>query len=86
MKLFATPDDEVTIFYCKAKLKDGCPVVAYQGRGRNRRVWDATGVDLDCFKASMDLENSRTVAKAAGARCVLIITEGIITIKNAKER
>lgn len=94
--LYATPDDPVVVYYCKSRLKDGCPVCAYQGKGKARVIYDATGVDFEQhydeswgdlhFTASMDLKNSTTVAKASGARCVLIISMGKVIVKNAKRR
>lgn len=88
--LEASPEVPITVFYCKSKLKDGCPVVAYYGKGKDRRIWDAPGCDQrehhGVWRASMDLGNSKTVAKQAGARCVLIVTAGQIELKNPTER
>lgn len=84
--LHASPEEPITLFYCKAKLKDGCPVVAYYGKGKKRRIWDAPGVRLAGCYGDMDLGNSHTVSKASGARCVLILTSGEIELKNPTER
>lgn len=75
----ATPAEPVTIYYCKANLKTGNTVRIVQGRN----VADTTGVTLTPsgigFHAEMIHGNSKGKAKASGARCVLLVTSGIIT-------
>ncbi|MDG2124884.1 MAG: hypothetical protein P8J87_14370 [Verrucomicrobiales bacterium] len=78
--------EPITVYYCKAKLATGNPVRVYRGRGRQRECWDCTGIEMSNCAATMDLNNSTTLAKASGARCVLIITSGDLILKNPTER
>lgn len=76
----ATPAEPVTVYYCKANLKTGNTVRIVQGRNVN----DCSGVKLTSdpgtpFDAEMIHGNSTGKAKASGARCVLLIRQGIIT-------
>jgi hypothetical protein len=77
---YATAAEPVTVYYCKANLKTGLTVRIVQGRN----ICDCAGVrfyseDFAHFKAEMIHGNSTGKPKASGARCVLTVTEGIIT-------
>ena len=76
----ATPDNIVTVYYCKARLKDGVPVRTYQGEGSNRTAVDSHGVRYRKVDALMELGNDHTLAKASGARCIMNITDGFVEI------
>lgn len=77
----ATPDYPVTVYYCKANLRTGKTVRIMQGRNVN----DCSGVIFSStleggpFSAEMIHGNSSGKAKASGARCVLIVSSGIVT-------
>jgi hypothetical protein len=77
----ATPANPVTVYYCKANLKTGDTVRIVQAR----EVRDCPGVLLTSpfpsgkFQAKMIHGNSTGKAKASGARCVLVVTSGVIT-------
>jgi len=78
--------EPITVYYCKARLSSGDPVRVYRGRGRHREVWNCTGIAMHNCSATMDLNNSATLAKASGARCVLLITSGDLTLKNPEKQ
>lgn len=77
----ATRDYPVTIYYCKANLKTGNTVRIIQGRN----VCDCPGVQFHStlstgpFDAEMIHGNSTGKAKASGARCTLVVKQGIVT-------
>jgi hypothetical protein len=78
----ATRDYPVTVYYCKANLKTGDTVRVIQGRN----VCDCAGVNLSStletgpFDADMIHGNTTGKPKASGARCALVVKQGIITI------
>lgn len=72
--LVATEDCRVTIYYCKAGLGAGTPVRIEQ-RGI---VYDAAKVAIREADATMWHDNSTGKAKRSGARCVLILSAGIV--------
>lgn len=76
-RFVATPQAPVTIYYCKANLKTGNTVRILQ---QGRQV-DTTGVRIHgtFVDARMDHGNSTGKPRKSGARCVLILSRGIVT-------
>jgi hypothetical protein len=72
--LRATPEQPVTVYYCKANLKSGLTVRLMQGK----QTHDCTGVLLQAATATMIHGNSTGKPKASGARCVLEVTQGLV--------
>ncbi len=75
--MIATPTEPVTIYYCKAGIPTGQTVRVTQ---LNQPTVSCSGVHLHGVTATMLHGNSRGKAKASGARCVLQIHSGNITI------
>ena len=76
--LRATPEQPVTVYYCKANLKSGLTVRLMQGK----QTHDCTGVLLQAATATMIHGNSTGTPKASGARCVLKITTGLVGLQH----
>ncbi len=74
----ATDKAPVSIYYCKAGLKTGQTVRVAQGSAKVT----CRGVALDGVSGTMIHGNSTGPAKASGARCVLRLTSGLITISD----
>lgn len=76
MNITATPKQPVTVYYCKSNLATGLTVrVLHAGS-----VHNTAGVEFTGASGSMVHGNSRGKAKASGARCVLQLTGGTITL------
>lgn len=71
-----TPREPATIYYCKAGLPTGHTVRVSHAR----RVTACRGVRLVNVSGEMLHGNSTGKAKSSGARCVLEITSGLITL------
>jgi hypothetical protein len=74
--LTASEDSPVSIYYCKAGIPTGRTVRVSQGPA----VTASTGVHLEAVSGVMLHGNSVGKARASGARCVLHLTAGHITI------
>ena len=64
----------VTVYYCKAGLKTGRTVRVLQGT----KVYETAGVSIYGAAASMFHDNAKGKPKASGARCVMLISDGIV--------
>jgi hypothetical protein len=73
-------DQPAMIWYCKAFLKDGQTIVIdYIMNGQKYRVrtddWESDGASL-----RMNMNNTKGKAKAAGAKCALLVKSGTIQL------
>lgn len=74
--LRATPNNPAVVYYCKAGITSGKPVRVLH----NKHVYECHGVNMRDVECSMHYNNSTGKPKASGARCVMIVSTGIVGI------
>lgn len=77
--LQARADCPVSIYYCKAGIKTGMTTRVLH----NTRRYECRGVQLVGTDGAMEHNNTTGVAKASGARCMLVLTRGTIWLSQA---
>jgi hypothetical protein len=80
--LRATADSPITLYYCKAGIQSGQTIRVLQ----DKIVHSCSGITLSStllggpFAAAMTHDNAKGKPKASGARCVLTINNGGVTL------
>jgi len=74
MTFHATAEQPVTVYYCKAGIQTGRTIRVMCGA----LIVEASGVQFAGVTATMAHDNSKGKPKASGARCVLVMTAGVV--------